>query len=143
MTATQRNSQPWLIHFFRRVPSDDIDETVPAFAFFEAIPSKVAAEIHAVLEAVAHSPPPAYSGGGKWVAMYGDMAGFYEIRAQAGRMNYRLFCLLMRDAEDLGGSSIVCLGGLSKPRRQAADSKDYRKIIEYRAEFNRHRGILK
>ena len=48
--------------------------------------------------------------------------------------NHRLFCLLVRNATNLGGSSIVCLGGLSKPRRQAADPKDYKQIIEYRSE---------
>ena len=33
-------------------------------------------------------------------------------------MNHRLFCVLERDAEDLGGSSIVCIDGLSKPPRR-------------------------
>ena len=73
---------------------------------------KVADEVHAVLDAVANAPPPAFAGGGTWEAMHGDMAGFYEVRVQGGGMNHRLLCLLIRDADDLGGSSIVCLGGL-------------------------------
>jgi hypothetical protein len=34
-----------------------------------------------VLDAVAAAPPPAFSGGGKWEAMRGKMAGYYEVRA--------------------------------------------------------------
>jgi hypothetical protein len=64
---------------------------VPAIEFLEAIPEKLAAEIHAVLDAVAAAPPPSFSGGGKWQAMHGDMAGFFEVRVQGGAMNHRLF----------------------------------------------------
>lgn len=46
-------------------------------------------------------------------------------------MNQRLFCVLERDAEDLGGSSIVCIDGLSKPRRTAAHARDYRRVRRY------------
>ena len=130
--------QPWLIHFFQRASADDARESVPTIEFLNRLPPKVAAEIHAVAEA----PPPAFAGGGKWEAMHGDMAGFYEVRVQGGGMNHRLLCLLIRDADDLGGSSIVCLGGLSKSRREKADPKDYRRIRTYREEFERHRGVL-
>jgi hypothetical protein len=58
--------------------------------------------------------------------MHDEMAGFYEVRIQGGGMNYRLFCVLERDVADLGGSSIVVIVGLSKPKRSAADPKDYR-----------------
>ena len=70
--------------------------------------------------------------------MHGEMAGIYEVRVQDTGRNHRLFCILVRDAADLGGSSIICLGGLSKPLRQAADPKSYRLIRQYRAEFERH-----
>jgi hypothetical protein len=106
------------------------------------LPSKVAAEIHAVLDAVAAAPPPSFSGGGKWEAMHGDMAGYHEVRVQGGGMNHRLFCLLQRDAEDLGGSSIVCLGGLSKPRRAGADPRDYAMIRRFGDEFSKRRTVL-
>ncbi|MYE97849.1 MAG: hypothetical protein F4110_03395 [Acidimicrobiaceae bacterium] len=95
-----------------------------------------------MLDAVAEAPPPAFSGGGKWEAMHGDMAGFYEVRVQGGGMNHRLLCLLARDADDLGGPSIICLGGLSKLRREKADPRDYRRIKGYREEFERHRRVL-
>jgi Txe/YoeB family toxin of Txe-Axe toxin-antitoxin module len=110
--------------------------------FLDSLPTKVAAEIHAVLDAVAAAPPPAFSGGGKWEAMHGEMSGLYEVRVQGGGQNHRLFCVLERDAEDLGGSSIVCVDGLTKPRRSPADARDYRRVRRYDAEFQRRRTVL-
>jgi hypothetical protein len=116
--------EPWLIHFFQRHPSDDPGRAVPARDFLDGLPTKVLAEMVAVLDAVAEAPPPAFSGGGKWEAMHGAMSGLYEVRVQGGGMNHRLFGVLERDAEDLGGSSIVAIDGLSKPKRSAANPKD-------------------
>ena len=115
--------EPWLIHFFQRHPDDDPNGVVPAIEFFDRLPVKLVAEFQAVLDAVAEAPPPAFSGGGKWEAMHDEMAGLYEVRIQGGGMNHRLFCVLERDAVDLGGSSIVVIDGLSKPKRSAADPK--------------------
>ena len=56
----------------------------------------VAAEIHAVLDAVAAASAE-LSGGGKWAAMHGDMAGYFGGRVQGGGMNHRLFCVLEGD----------------------------------------------
>lgn len=140
--VTTRRPEPWLIHFFLRCAVVEEGETVPAIEFFDSLPDKVVAEINAVLDAVAEAPPPAFAGGGKWEAMHGDMSGLYEVRVQGGGANHRVFCLLLRDAPDLGGPSIVCLGGLSKPRREAADPKDYKRILEYRSEFVQYRTIL-
>lgn len=133
---------PWLIHFFQRHPDDDPNRTVPAIEFFDRLPTKLVAEFQAVLDAVAEAPPPAFSGGGKWEAMHDEMAGFYEVRIQGGGMNHRLFCVLERDAADLGGSSIVVIDGLSKPKRSAADPKDYRRARKIRDEFLRRRTVL-
>jgi hypothetical protein len=80
----RRSAGTWRIHFFQRHPQDDQRTAVPALDFLDAIPTKIAAEIHAVLDAVAEAPPPAFSGGGKWEAMHGWMAGVYEIRVQGG-----------------------------------------------------------
>lgn len=132
----------WKIHFFQRHKADDPGRAVPSIDFMDSIPKKVAAEIHAVLDAVAAAPPPSFSGGGKWEAMHADMAGFFEVRVQGGGMNHRLFCVLERDADDLGGSSIVCIDGLSKQRRTAADPRDYRRAIKYRREFERRRTVF-
>lgn len=133
---------PWRIQFFQRAESDDPSRGVPAIEFLDGLPPKVAAEIHAVLDAVAAAPPPSFSGGGKWEAMHDDMAGYFEVRVQGGGMNHRLFCVLERDAEDLGGSSIVCIDGLSKPPRAAARPRDYRRVRQYGAEFRRRRTVL-
>jgi len=135
-------SKPWRIHFFQRHEEDDPSRTVPAIDFLDRLPAKVAAEIHAVLDAVAEAPPPSFSGGGKWEAMHDEMAGYFEVRVQGGGENHRLFCVLERDAEDLGGSSIVCLAGLSKPPRTAAKPRDYRKVKQYGTEFERRRTVL-
>lgn len=134
---------PWLIHFFQRPSQLDGEREVPATTFFGEVEAEVTAEIHAVLDAVAEAPPPAFSGGGKWQAMHGDMAGIYEIRVQGGGRNHRLFCLLERKADDLGGPSIVCIAGLSKPRRQAAKPRDYRRIRQLVEEFSTHRTVLR
>ena len=135
---------PWLIHFFQRHQAEDPAEAVPVIDFLDSLAVKTRAEIIAVLEAVAQAPPPAFSGGGKWEVMHNDMAGFYEVRVRgADRRNHRLFCILERDADDLGGSSIVCIDGLSKPLRQAAAPQDYRRALRYRKEFRRHRTVLR
>jgi len=57
-------------------------------------------------------------------------------------MNHRIFCKLVRDADDLGGSSIVCVGGLSKPLRSAARPADYRTVKRLGAEFERRRAVM-
>lgn len=134
--------RPWLIHFFRRPRALDSGQAVPTIIFLEGLTVGVAAEIHAVLDAVASAPPPSFSGGGKWEAMHGDMAGIYEVRVKGGGRNHRLFCLLERNADDLGGPSIVCVGGLSKPRRQPAKDRDYRGIRQYVEEFRAYRSVL-
>jgi hypothetical protein len=135
-------SEPWRIHFFQRQSDDDGEQGVPAKDFLDAIPPKCAAEVQAVLEAVASAPPPAFSGGGKWEAMHSDMAGFYEVRVQGSGYNHRLFCILERNAPDLGGPSIICLGGLSKRPRSAARNRDYRSIRHYADEFRRTRCVM-
>jgi hypothetical protein len=115
---------------------------VPTCSFLEEVPTRIAAEIHAVLEAVASAPPPAFSGGGKWEAMHGDLGGLYEVRVRHGRTLFRLLCLLDRTGDDLGGPSIVCLGGLTKASGSAADPRDYKAIKQFADEFRRCRNVL-
>ena len=128
---------PWLIHFFERH-----DESVPAIEFLDSVPTAVVAEFEAILDAVAEAPPPAFSGGGKWEVMHGDMGGFYEARVHHQATNYRLFCVLERTADDLGGPSIVVIDGLSKPRRSPASPKDYGRAIRLLGEFSVSRRVL-
>jgi hypothetical protein len=114
---------------------------VPTIDFLDGLPDKIVAEIQAILDAVAAAPPPAFSGGGNWEAMHEDMAGFYEVRVHGGGANHRLFCLLDRNADDLGGPSIICLDGLSKPVRSAASPRDYCRVRQYAAEFRMQRTV--
>jgi hypothetical protein len=147
MTKSRKPPSPWLVHFFQRYVADDPKRAVPTIEFFESLGNAVLSEILAVLAAVAEAPPPSFSGGGKWEAMKADMSGFYEVRvtgnnAAGQKMNHRLLCLLERDADDLGGSSIICIGGLSKPLRSAARPGDYRTIRKYATEYRRRRTVL-
>lgn len=132
----------WGIHFFQRHPEDDEAQAVPATDFLDSLSPKVRSEIQAVLEAVAEAPPPSFSGGGKWEAMHGKMAGLYEVRVKGDGMNHRLFCALERNADDLGGPSIVCIDGLSKARRSAANERDYKRVRRLYAEFSSRRTVV-
>jgi hypothetical protein len=111
------------------------DGSVPAIEFLDGCPVKVAANLLAVLDAVAEAPPPQYSGGGKWEAMHGSMGGYYEVRATGPqREQFRLFCLLENAEADelarrgLGGPAIAVLTGLRKPWRTTFDERDYRAV---------------
>jgi hypothetical protein len=129
---------PWLIHFFRRHRGDDPDQSVPAREYLDACP--VAARLIAVVKAVADAPPPAFSGGGKWEAMHGDMAGYYEVRVDGPqRRHYRLFCLLERDGArvGLGGPSLVIITGMDKPFRSTFSGDDYAKVRRLGDEYKR------
>ncbi len=55
--------EPWLIHFFQRHQDDDPARPTPTIEFLDGLPDKIAAQIQAVLEAVAAAPPPSFSGG--------------------------------------------------------------------------------
>jgi hypothetical protein len=132
---------PWLIHFFEGRSARGRAVTVPARDFLDRVPTKVAATMMAVLDAVAAAPPPAFSGGGKWEAMHGDMTGFYEVRVDGPkRRHYRLFCLLARQGADvgLGGPSIVILCGKDKAFRTKLTQADYDEVRELAEELRAH-----
>ncbi len=129
---------PWLIHFFQRHREDDPAASIPARDFLDRCP--VAERFFAVIWAVAEAPPPAFSGGGKWEAMRGQMAGFYEVRLDGpGRRHYRLFCILERDgaALGLGGPSIVLVTGMDKPFRTTFTMRDYQHVRRLGEEYRR------
>lgn len=131
--------EPWRIEFFQRHKSDDANETAPGRQFVRSVPDKIAARMRAVLEAVADAPPPAYSGGGYWEAMHGDMGDFFEVRVdgEPNRTHYRLFCLLERDGAAVGldGPSIVIVAGLQKPFRTTMRPEDYAAVRALGDEF--------
>jgi hypothetical protein len=134
------------VHFFQRHPEDDPSRSVPAREYLDRCP--VAARLIAVVKAVAASPPPAFSGGGKWEAMHAEMAGYYEVRVDGPqRRHFRLFCLLERDGATvgLGGPSLVLVAGMDKPFRSTFSDEDYARIRRLGDEYQRRvpRSVLK
>ncbi|MFI5004714.1 MAG: hypothetical protein ACHQE6_06845 [Solirubrobacterales bacterium] len=88
-----------------------------------------------MLDAVAAAPPPAFSGGGKWEAMHGDMGGYDEIRVTGpGREQFRLFCLLENAhtrtlaVRGLCGPAIAVIAGMRKKSGTVFSERDYAKV---------------
>jgi hypothetical protein len=109
--------------------------SVPGADFLDDCPAKVRGTILAVLDAVAAAPPPAFSGGGKWEAMHGDMGGYYEIRVTGpGREQFRLFCMLENadertlTARGLRGPAITVITGMHKKIGTVFSDLDYAKV---------------
>jgi hypothetical protein len=120
----------WDIIYYRAA-----DGTVPAEIFLDDCPTSVEANLIAVLDAVAEAPPPAYSGGGKWEAMRGDMGGYFEAKATGpAREHFRLFCLLENGSPDelrrrgLRGPTLAVITGLRKPFRTIISDRDYARV---------------
>lgn len=113
-------------------------QSVPARELLDRCPTTVAAKLVAVVKAVADAPPPAFSGGGKWEAMHGDMNGFYEVRVDGPkRRHYRLFCMLEREGArcGLGGPSLVLIAGKDKPFHTVLSAPDYAEVRRLGREF--------
>lgn len=131
-------SARWDVKVFQRHHEDDPRETCPAEHFLLSCPESVAADLIAIVDAVAASPPPQFTGGGMWEAMHGQMRGYYEARTRGpDRRLYRLFCILERDAPGLSGPSIVVIGGLSKPNNSTFTATDYAEIRRLGDEYRR------
>jgi hypothetical protein len=99
----------------------------------------------AVLDAVAAAPPPQFSGGGKWEAMHGLMAGWHEVRLTGpGREQFRLFCLLERADEDemrrrgLSQPAIAVITGMRKRWRTVFSENDYAQVRCLGQEFRQN-----
>lgn len=121
----------WGIVYYRNAKGE-----VPAEAFLDACPAKVDATFNAVLEAVRAAPPPAFSGGGKWEAMHGTMAGYYEIRVTGpGRRHYRLFCILdngtTKQLAERGFDAppIAVINGMVKPNAALFSEREYKRRV--------------
>jgi hypothetical protein len=112
------------------------DGSVPAEEFLDECPRKVEATILAVLEAVRKAPPPAFSGGGKWEAMHGEMGGYYEIRVIGpGRRHYRLYCRLDNGSDEelaergFDGPQVAVISGLVKKNATLFTDAQYKKHV--------------
>ena len=129
---------PWHIHFFKRHVESDSLQSVPAHDFLDRCPASVAAKLAAVVKAVADAPPPAFSGGGKWEAMHGDMNGFYEVRVDGPkRHHYRLFCVLEREGAQVGldGPSLVLITGKDKAFQTVLSEAEYAEVRSLGREY--------
>ena len=115
------------------------DGSKPAEQWLQVLPAKPAAEVIAVVMAVRDAPPPAFAGGGKWEAMYGDMPGIEEVRRRQGEQLHRLFCLLDRNHPD--GPALVTLDGHSKPNRTAMPESVSRRVREHRDAYHAGRSV--
>ncbi len=67
------------------------------------------------------------------------MAGWYEARLRFEKRLYRLFCLLERDAPDLGldRPSIIVIEGMDKANETAFRPRDYAHVRELGDEYRR------
>jgi hypothetical protein len=131
---------PWAIIYYRAS-----DGTAPALDFLDTCPGAIDAQFTAVLDAVAAAPPPRFSGGGKWEAMHGGMAGWYEIRLTGpGREQFRLFCLLENGTVDelarrgLRRPAIAVVTGLRKSWRTTFSERDYERVRTLGKEHRRN-----
>jgi hypothetical protein len=122
---------PWGIAYYK-----DSQNEVPAEEFLDSCPTKVEATLLATLEAVRDSPPPQFSGGGKWEAMHGTMKGYYEVRGTGpDRAQYRLFCRLENGTSEqlaergFDRPQIVVISGMVKPTRTLFTDRDYKKGV--------------
>ncbi|HEY3229581.1 MAG TPA: hypothetical protein VGJ87_10190 [Roseiflexaceae bacterium] len=90
----------WAVSVFQRHRDDDPRESWPTEDFLNSeCPESVRDDLIAIIDAVAASPPPQFTGGGMWESMHGEMSGFYEARTRGhDRQLYRLYCILEREA---------------------------------------------
>ncbi|NJC69163.1 hypothetical protein HC031_05440 [Planosporangium thailandense] len=115
--------------YFRRHRDADPSESIPGREFLRACPAAVRAKMMAVLVEVAAAPPKRFSGGGYWEAMKGEMAGWFEVRADGPkRHHYRLYCLLDYEAKGVPRPLLVVVAGLDKPFRTALSDADYKGV---------------
>ena len=128
--SPRRGTEPWDVIYYVAA-----DGRCPAEEFLDGCPVKVGAQLIAVLDDIAEAPPPRFSGGGRWEAMHGAMAGFFEVRAQGpGREQFRVFCVLENGtAQELARRglprpAVAVITGMHKPWGAAFRARDYEQV---------------
>lgn len=117
----------WVPHFFKRT-DPKATPAVPALDWLGTVPEEVVTEILATIDAVAQGPPPQFRGGLRYRAMYGDMAGWHEVRTKHRKMLYRMFCLQDRNAPGLPAPALVMVVGGVKENETAFSDKFYQGV---------------
>lgn len=122
--------EAWEIVYYKTA-----DGRVPAFDYFiDSCTSKLHGFLNAILDSVAAAPPPAFSGGGRWEAMRGNMAGYYEAKAIGpDRHHHRVFCIL-ENSDDPGemerrgleNKAIAVITGMWKPGERTSRGRSHR-----------------
>lgn len=123
-----RSGESWTIYFLTTVRNGS-PQDAPALRFLNEVPTSVAAELMATIDAVAAGPPPSFRGGGRYRAMHGSMTGWHEARTKHHRRLYRLFCLHDRRAPGLPGPALVLVAGGVKPIETGFSETFYRKVL--------------
>jgi len=123
------SSGSWTVYFFTSM-RDGTPDDAPALRFLNKVPTTVAAELMATIDAVAAGPPPSFRGGGRYRTMHGSMTGWHEARTQHRKHLYRLFCLHDRRAPGLPGPALVLVAGGVKPIETGFSEAFYRKVRE-------------
>ncbi len=110
--------------------------TAPGVVWLQSLAPQVRREFLKRLAVLRLHKPGPYALGETlwWHVMRVDMSGIWEIRDQHHGTNYRLFCVLDRNAtaHGLSSSTIVVIGGASKPEGSDMAPGEYRRIQEHR-----------
>lgn len=111
----KKKPQRWIAVFAK------FGNAVPARTWLNSCPNSVQIHLAAVVVAVRDGPPPSFPASNYWHAMRGDMSGFFECRDQYDKWNYRLLCILDRDAPNFGleAPAMVILTGGRKQEGEA------------------------
>ena len=66
-----------------------------------------------------------------------DMSGFYESRDQHDKRDYRVFCILDREATKNGlpNPALVIIAGADKPDRTKLDDREYLRVKALAADY--------
>lgn len=131
----------WRVQFYERVEPEAVAGRVPAREFLDGLTVPIVAEIQAVLDLVAAGPPPSFPHNRRWQEMQGELAGIYVVRVHGNGLNHRLYCLLEPIGALLGGPSIVCLAGVSKPRHTPTPAWDHTRVLRYRKDFSLYHRV--
>ncbi len=121
------------------------DKKLPGLTYLTGLPEDVRKELLKTIAAVVATGPPRYpTGGPTWTLMHKskakgevDMSGICEAKDKDGKLLYRIFCVIDRDAAEhgLGAASLILLGGATKKVKTVVPQSEYKVIDQYRHDY--------